>query len=78
MVRAHRDGLRARFRGNIVPVENVDGAEAAESTAGVLTLATKGGEMADKFDIFCKKHLCQESWDFIVDATRYENMVRPS
>lgn len=75
MVRAHRDGLRAWTRGEIVPFENVDGVEAATEFEGVLALAVKGGEMAHEFDTFCKKHLCQESWDFIVDATHYENMV---
>lgn len=75
MVRAHRDGLRPWFRGNIVPVENIDGVGTAAGMQGVLTLASTGSGMADLFADFCRKHLCQESWDFIVDATRYENMA---
>lgn len=75
MVKAHRNGLRPPLRGDIVPVEDADGVEAAENTEGVLVLAAKGGEIADKFGTFCRKFLCQESWDFIVDATHYQNMV---
>lgn len=76
MVRAHRHGLRARFKSSIVPVEHVAGVGASTDAQGVLALATKGGEMANRFGDFCRKHLCQESWDFIADAMRYERMVR--
>lgn len=78
MVRAHRDGLLARFRGKLLPVEDVAGAASACAIKGVLALAAKGGEMADMFGAFSRKYLCQESWDFIVDVTNYGNMVNNS
>lgn len=41
----------------------------------VLTMAKKGGQNADEFGGFCQKHLCMESWDFIVDVVHYETTV---
>lgn len=35
----------------------------------------KGGPISDKFGLFCRANLCMESWDFIVEAVHYENMV---
>ncbi|CAN0140651.1 unnamed protein product, partial [Scytosiphon promiscuus] len=40
--------------------------------AEVLKLARNGGAMGARFAEFARANLCMESWDFIVDAVRYE------
>lgn len=76
MAKAYRSGLRPWSRSNVVPVlDNID-VMVTSDTDGVIALATKGGEICLKFGAFCRNHLCQESWDFIVDVTKYEEMVR--
>lgn len=39
---------------------------------GVVDYANEGGEVAEIFGDFCRKSLCMESWDFIVDAVAYK------
>lgn len=43
---------------------------------GVINFASDGGVPAELFCGFCKRHLCSESWEFVVKAVQYE-MVRP-
>lgn len=39
---------------------------------GVCDFAHEGGELAKMFGDFCRKNLCMESWDFIMDSVAYE------
>lgn len=55
----------------VIPV--ADDSDVADMD-GVHALATKGGEMAQRFGRFVQENLCMESWDFIVDAVQYETV----
>lgn len=58
----------------ILPVEEGDDIpmEPISDTDGVLEIASKGGISSDRFGEFCRKNLCMESWDFIVEAVQYQ------
>lgn len=55
---------------SVLPVE--DETSSNEDVDGVHALAVKGGDMADRFGRFVQENLCMESWDFILDAVKYE------
>lgn len=65
----------ARTTSVVVPVECGSDVEMVSSMAGALPIARAGGEMGDLFGQFCRKHLCMESWDFIVEVCKYEQLV---
>eukprot|EP00904_Undaria_pinnatifida_P000027 jgi/Undpi1/10024/HiC_scaffold_28.g12478.m1 len=44
---------------------------------GVCDFAHEGGELAKMFGDFCRKNLCMESWDFIMDSVAYEELRDP-
>ncbi|CAN0314603.1 unnamed protein product [Ectocarpus sp. 6 AP-2014] len=55
---------------SVLPVE--DEPSSNDDVDGVHALAVKGGDMAERFGRFVQENLCMESWDFIVDAVKYE------
>ena len=71
LARVHRGGWREWTRAAILPVES----NVCEAGDGLLAIATAGGELAEQFANFCRKHLTLESWAFILDALEYETMV---
>ena len=71
LARVHRGGWREWTRSAILPVES----NVYEDGDGLLAIASAGGELAEQFAHFCRKHLTLESWAFILDALEYETMV---
>ncbi|CAM9577281.1 unnamed protein product [Scytosiphon promiscuus] len=72
MVRVHRKNHWSWFASAVCPIENDAEIGATPGTDDVLTLARKGGAMSHRFAQFVRENLCMESWDFVVDAVRYE------
>eukprot|EP00903_Cladosiphon_okamuranus_P009869 g9375.t1 len=46
----------------------------AEGGPACLSYAREGGDLATLFGAFCKRYLCEESWDFLLEAVAYEEM----
>lgn len=44
----------------------------AEGEPACLSYAREGGVLATLFGDFCRRCLCEESWEFIVEAVAYE------
>lgn len=63
---------------SVASVENDADIMVTSDLGGVLALAVKGGADANAFGQFCQKHLCMESWEFIIDVVRYETTVSVS
>lgn len=57
---------------HVVPVEGLTTRSADINNEGVLDYAEEGGEVADLFGDFCRRSLCGESWDFILDTVAYK------
>ena len=55
----------------MVPLEGLISPPGGE-IEGAVDYAQEGGEVAEIFGDFCRKSLCMESWDFIVDAVAYK------
>ena len=68
------------WRFSIVPVDDHMGASGTQvlvpATDGIVDLAGRGGVPAELFGGFCEKHLCSESWEFVVVAVHYETVSR--
>lgn len=62
--------------GSFRPVEDIWEAELT-GVSGVLSLVRRfsNGEIVQLFESYCRKHLCLESWEFILEAVRYEVCV---
>ncbi len=73
---SHQIGLRGLAKRGVLPVELNPNVDAMSDVAGSLTIARAGGEMGKLFEEFCRRHLCMESWNFIVDVCKYEASVR--
>lgn len=58
----------------VIPVED---STPAYEMDGVLAMASKGGDMCNRFESFCRENLCMESWYFIVDVVLYEMVSSP-
>lgn len=58
----------------VIPVECGSDVEMT-AMAGALAIARTGGETGELFEKMCREHLCIESWDFIVDVSKYEVQV---
>lgn len=58
----------------VLPVEGKTSGRDGDKE-GVYDYAQEGGEIAELFGDFCRKNLCMEGWDFIMDAMAYKVAV---
>ena len=57
----------------IIPTEDAAPRMLSDPTFdGVLGYVQEGGSLASMFEQYCTRNLCAESWDFIVEACKYE------
>lgn len=74
MVRVHRHNHWSWFAHAVSPVERGPAVGVPPGTEDLLTLARGGGALGERFAQFTRENLCMESWDFIVDAIRYQKV----
>ncbi|CAM9756489.1 unnamed protein product [Scytosiphon promiscuus] len=75
--------LHYRFgKKRVVPSVASTGGYHSESTSSrenpdtCLRLAREGGEIAHLFGEYCRRSLCMESWDFILESVSYEDLTQ--
>ena len=70
---AMHDGWCGFGISRIIPTENSARRALSDLTFdGVVGYFREGGLLASMFEQFCTRNLCAESWDFIVEACKYE------
>lgn len=67
------DSVQLGTEGSFQPVEDIWETQLT-GVNGVLTLARRysNGEIGQIFENYCQKHLCMESWEFILETVRYQ------
>lgn len=64
-------GRHGKGKTGVVPLE-VPIRRTFDNQRNVYYYAQEGGEVAELFGEFCRKNLCMESWDFVLDSVAYK------
>lgn len=57
---------------SVMPLEEEPILRSFDSPGRIYSYAQEGGEVATIFGDYCRKSLCMESWDFVLDSVAYK------